>query len=74
MKARDGSEAAARLGCGALLGLVLGASYGFYWTDTSLGFVAYLIVFVLVCALSALRFGDRFWLGLRSLLGYWHDR
>jgi len=74
MKAHDESEVFVRLGCGGLLGLVLGGAYAFYNTETALGFAACLAVYVAVCALGAWRFGDRFWHGMRHLFSFWYHR
>ncbi len=74
MKKPDTMEKGIRLGCGAALGVVLGASTAWYYTDLEsvTPFVLTVVAFAVVFALLALVWGDRFWRVLSNLpLWYW---
>jgi hypothetical protein len=60
----DGFDRAIRMGCGSLLGLLLGIPLAIYlWRDFRATWLSWgaLVFVVLSCALFALRYGDRFW-------------
>jgi hypothetical protein len=64
----DRIERAVRVGCGGLFGLATGLAIAIYVAlSTASEMVLIVAVFAAVCALLALRFGDRFWYGLRHL-------
>lgn len=68
----DALERKLRLGCGAVVGLVLGVLFG----STSLGLGgARLWIFVgivgVVFAFLALRYGDRFWVTFLESIRWW---
>jgi len=68
----DRTESVMRLGCGGAFGLLLAAFLmllePFSDKSASIGFV---VVFALVCALLAWRFGDRFWHWVKELFSSW---
>lgn len=56
------SEKVTRIGCGAILGLVLGISFVVQLSFSSFGsVVTVIIVAICVCAYLALKYGDEFW-------------
>lgn len=68
----DGTESVMRIGCGGAFGLLLGASLLLFDPLGSKGAnIGFLIVFALVCALLAWRFGDRFWHWVKELFSRW---
>jgi hypothetical protein len=72
---KPGSEEAfARIGCGALLGAVVGAAIVVatvsYWADSLAAFAGVVGLSVLVCALLGWRFGDRFFHSVHGWIGW----
>jgi uncharacterized membrane protein len=65
----DALEKKIRIGCGALAGVALGASIGIAFLGLKAGaFWVFVGVAALAFALLAVRYGDRFWLGLMEAL------
>jgi hypothetical protein len=70
--ARSGLETGLRLGCGGLLGLLLGVLCAFGLADgDGPKLVAVTSVSVVVCAGLAWRYGERFWRWVGDVLTYW---
>ena len=66
----DGLEKKIRLGCGAVSGLVLGVAAGFVLFGLRAGWLWAFGAFASgTFAWLALRFGDRFWMGLMEAFG-----
>jgi hypothetical protein len=64
----DAFEMKVRLGCGALLGLVVGLGMCVsLWPLSTLGACMLMGVTVAACAVCAAQFGDSFWSNLRWL-------
>jgi hypothetical protein len=62
-----------RIGCGAIFGLVVGLFGGIYWFGLSAGWLwGFAVLLAIVCAVLALRYGDRFWFAIVD--SYTHDR
>ncbi len=58
-----------RLGCGAIFGLALGISFGFYTGDVAIGSCVALAV--VACAVGSLLGGDSFWDTVVNLFWWW---
>lgn len=69
----DRSEKKIRLGCGVIAGLMLGLIFGFITLRLTAGPLwLFAGVVAVAFAFFALRYGDRFWLGvLNALRGSW---
>ncbi|MGO4396076.1 hypothetical protein AB4Z46_32445 [Variovorax sp. M-6] len=64
----DAFEMKVRLGCGALLGLVVGLGLCIrLWPLSTFGACLLVACSILACGFGAARYGDRFWANLRWL-------
>jgi hypothetical protein len=70
----ESQEAFVRIGCGALVGLLVGAAVVVgtvsYWANSSLAIAGVVVVSVVVCAFLGLRFGDRFFHSVHKWIGW----
>ena len=68
----DGLEKGLRLGCGALLGFALVGPFAINLWHPNMPAIWWTVAAgVLVCALLALRYGDRFWHGFAARWRAW---
>jgi hypothetical protein len=66
------SEKVTRFGCGALLGIFVGASFAVRHAYSSFGLlVAVFVAAVFLCGFLALKYGDAFWYSLKDCWRWW---
>jgi hypothetical protein len=75
LNSKSGSEDAfVRVGCGALVGLVVGVaivvSTVSYWADSLAAFAGVVGLSVLICAVIGWGFGDRFFHSVHRWIGW----
>jgi len=63
-------EAVVRIGCGALMGLFVGAAIVVGWASSAVAFAGVVGLSVVVCALLGWRFGDRFFHSVHKWIGW----
>jgi hypothetical protein len=70
----ESQEAFVRIGCGALVGLLVGAAIvvgtAGYWGNSMVAFAGVVVVSVVVCAVLGRRFGDRFFSYMHKWIGW----
>jgi hypothetical protein len=74
MSTPEAQESFARIGCGALVGLLLGLAIAVgtasYWANSISALVCVVALAVVFCALIGWRFGDRFFHSLHKWIGW----